>query len=85
MTVSRPGRRSAPRYAALARAAQPGQAVTDCDPAEFAAGRFGPAGHLEFLRGQIEAIPLPDNSVDVIISNALLVLGLDVSRSVRQS
>ena len=51
----------------------------------YQAGRFGPAGHLEFLRGQIEAIPLPDNSVDVIISNAHLVLGLDVSRSVRQS
>ena len=33
------------RYAGLARAAQAGQAVTDCDPAEFAAGRFGPAGH----------------------------------------
>ena len=33
------------RYAGLARAAQAGQAVTDCDPAEFAAGRFGPAGY----------------------------------------
>ena len=43
------------------------------------------AGNAEFLLGQIEAIPLPDSSVNVIISNAHLVLGLDVSRSVRQS
>jgi SAM-dependent methyltransferase len=145
------------RYAALARAAQAGQAVTDCDPAEFAAGRFGPAGYpdtgglpegavraslgcgnpvavadlrpgetvldlgcgggidvllsarrvgpagkaygldmtgemldlarahareagaenAEFLLGQIEAIPLPDNSVDVIISNCVINLSTD--------
>jgi SAM-dependent methyltransferase len=147
------------RYAALARAAQAGQAVTDCDPAEFAAGRFGPAGYpdtgglpegavraslgcgnpvavadlrpgetvldlgcgggidvllsarrvgpagkaygldmtgemldlarahareagaenAEFLLGQIEAIPLPDNSVDVIISNCVINLSTDRS------
>jgi SAM-dependent methyltransferase len=145
------------RYAALARAAQAGQAVTDCDPAEFAAGRFGPAGYpdigglpegavraslgcgnpvavaglrpgetvldlgcgggidvllsarrvgpagkaygldmtgemldlarahalqagaenAEFLLGQIEAIPLPDKSVDVIISNCVINLSAD--------
>jgi SAM-dependent methyltransferase len=145
------------RYAALARAAQAGQPVSDCDPAEFAAGRFGPAGYLdtgglpegavraslgcgnpvavadlrpgetvldlgcgggidvllsarrvgpagkaygldmtgemldlarahalqagaenaEFLLGQIEAIPLPDNSVDVIISNCVINLSAD--------
>ena len=35
----------AARYASLARAAQAGQPVNDCDPAEFAAGRFGPAGY----------------------------------------
>ena len=147
------------RYAALARAAQAGQAVTDCDPAEFAAGRFGPAGYpdtgglpegavraslgcgnpvavadlrpgetvldlgcgggidvllsarrvgpagkaygldmtgemldlarahareagaenAEFLLGQIEAIPLPDSSVDVIISNCVINLSTDRS------
>jgi len=149
----------AARYAGLARAAQAGQAVTDCDPAEFAAGRFGPAGYpdtgglpegavrvslgcgnavavadlrpgetvldlgcgggidvllsarrvgpagkaygldmtgemldlaraharqagagnAEFLLGQIEAIPLPDNSVDVVISNC--VINLSTERS----
>jgi len=33
------------RYGALARAAQAGQTVTDCDPAAFAAGCFGAAGY----------------------------------------
>ena len=147
------------RYAGLARAAQAGQAVTDSEPAEFAAGCFGPAGYpdtsglpegavrislgcgnpvavadlrpgetvldlgcgcgidvllsarrvgpagkaygldmtgemldlaraharqagagnVEFLLGQIEAIPLPDGSVDVIISNC--VINLSAERS----
>src|SRR5579872_7463431 len=147
----------AARYAGLARAAQAGQQITDCDPGEFAAGRFAPAGYLdvadlpegavraslgcgnpvavadlrpgetvldlgcgggidvllsvrrvgpagkaygldmteemldlaranarqagaenaEFLRGQIEAIPLPDGSVDVIISNCVINLSTD--------
>ncbi len=34
----------AARYGGLARAAQAGQPVTDCDPGEFAAGCFGPPG-----------------------------------------
>ena len=145
------------RYAALARAAQAGQAVNDCGPAEFAAGCFGAAaypdadalpegavraslgcgnpvavadlrpgeivldlgcgggidvllsarrvgpagkaygldvtgemldlaraharqagaGNAEFLLGQIEAIPLPDNSVDVVISNCVINLSTE--------
>ena len=32
---------------------------------------------MEFLRGQIEAIPLPDGSVDVIISNCVINLSTD--------
>jgi ubiquinone/menaquinone biosynthesis C-methylase UbiE len=35
------------------------------------------AGNAEFLRGQIEAIPLPDRSVDVIISNCVINLSTD--------
>lgn len=34
----------------------------------------------EFLKGQIESIPLPDNSVDVIISNCVINLSGDKSR-----
>ena len=30
--------------------------------------------NVEFLKGEIEAIPLPDNSVDVIISNCVITL-----------
>src|SRR3989440_2778062 len=33
--------------------------------------------NVEFLRGQIEAIPLPDGSVDVIISNCVINLSTD--------
>ena len=145
------------RYAGLARAAQAGQPVSDCDRGTFAAGRFGPAGYpdtgglpdgaaqvslgcgnpvavadlqpgetvldlgcgggidvllsarrvgpagkaygldmtgemldlarahalqagadnAEFLLGQIEAIPLPDGSVDVIISNCVINLSTE--------
>src|SRR6185503_14939283 len=38
------------------------------------------AGNVEFLKGQIEAIPLPDNSVDVIISNCVINLSADKNR-----
>ena len=33
--------------------------------------------NVEFLRGEIEAIPLPDSSVDVIISNCVINLSTD--------
>jgi SAM-dependent methyltransferase len=36
--------------------------------------RKAAAENVEFLRGQIEAIPLPDRSVDVIISNCVINL-----------
>ena len=36
--------------------------------------RAAGAENVEFLRGQIEAIPLPDNSLDVIISNCVINL-----------
>ena len=38
------------------------------------------ATNVEFLKGQIEAIPLPDNSVDVIISNCVINLAADKDR-----
>jgi arsenite methyltransferase len=36
--------------------------------------------NVEFLRGEIESIPLPDNSVDVIISNCVINLSGDKDR-----
>ena len=36
--------------------------------------------NVEFLKGEIEAIPLPDNSVDVIISNCVINLSADKAR-----
>jgi ubiquinone/menaquinone biosynthesis C-methylase UbiE len=37
-------------------------------------------GNVEFLKGEIEQIPLPDNSVDVIISNCVINLSADKDR-----
>ena len=36
--------------------------------------------NVEFLKGEIESIPLPDNSVDVIISNCVINLSADKGR-----
>jgi SAM-dependent methyltransferase len=41
--------------------------------------------NVEFLRGEIEQIPLPDNSVDVIISNCVINLSADKSRVLREA
>jgi arsenite methyltransferase len=39
--------------------------------------RAAGAENVEFLQGQIEAVPLPDGSVDVIISNCVINLSTD--------
>ena len=39
----------------------------------------------EFLKGTIEAIPLPDNSVDVIISNCVINLSSDKDKVLREA
>src|SRR6202521_2716421 len=39
----------------------------------------------EFLEGEIENIPLPDNSVDVIISNCVVNLSADKGRVLREA
>jgi SAM-dependent methyltransferase len=41
--------------------------------------------NVEFLRGEIEQIPLPDNSVDVIISNCVINLSADKDRVLREA
>ena len=38
------------------------------------------AKNVEFLKGEIEHIPLPDNSVDVVISNCVINLSADKDR-----
>ena len=43
------------------------------------------ATNVEFLRGEIEHIPLPDNSVDVIISNCVINLSSDKSQVLREA
>ncbi len=41
--------------------------------------------NVEFLKGEIESIPLPDNSVDVIISNCVINLSADKERVLREA
>jgi arsenite methyltransferase len=41
--------------------------------------------NVEFLRGEIENIPLPDNSVDVIISNCVINLSADKDKVLREA
>jgi SAM-dependent methyltransferase len=41
--------------------------------------------NVEFLKGEIENIPLPENSVDVIISNCVINLSADKDRVLREA
>jgi ubiquinone/menaquinone biosynthesis C-methylase UbiE len=41
--------------------------------------------NVEFLKGEIENIPLPDNSVDVIISNCVINLSADKDKVLRET
>ncbi|HEY1754775.1 MAG TPA: arsenite methyltransferase [Bryobacteraceae bacterium] len=41
--------------------------------------------NVEFLKGEIETIPLPDNSVDVIISNCVINLSGDKDQVLREA
>ena len=43
------------------------------------------ATNVEFLRGEIERIPLPDNSVDVVISNCVINLSADKAQVLREA
>ena len=43
------------------------------------------AENVEFLKGEIENIPLPDNSVEVIISNCVINLYADKDRVLREA
>lgn len=54
------------------------------DLARANAARAG-ATNVEFLKGTIEAIPLPDASVDVIISNCVINLSADKAAVLREA
>jgi arsenite methyltransferase len=41
--------------------------------------------NVEFLKGEIENIPLPDNAVDVVISNCVINLSADKERVLREA
>ncbi len=41
--------------------------------------------NVEFLKGEIEAIPLPDSSIDVIISNCVINLSVDKNEVFREA
>jgi SAM-dependent methyltransferase len=43
------------------------------------------AENVEFLKGEIEAIPLPDDSVDVVISNCVINLSADKPQVLREA
>jgi len=43
------------------------------------------AENVEFLKGEIENIPLPDNTIDVIISNCVINLSADKDRVLREA
>ena len=47
--------------------------------------RAAGAANVEFLKGEIEHIPLPDNSVDVIISNCVINLSADKEQVLREA
>jgi arsenite methyltransferase len=47
--------------------------------------RQADAVNVEFLKGEIENIPLPDNSVDVVISNCVINLSADKARVLREA
>jgi arsenite methyltransferase len=55
-----------------------------CERGRRHAAQAGVDGWTEFLRGEMEAIPLPDASVDVVISNGVLNLSARKSRALAE-
>jgi ubiquinone/menaquinone biosynthesis C-methylase UbiE len=47
--------------------------------------RHAGVANAEFLKGEIEHIPLPDNAVDVVISNCVINLSSDKDRVLREA
>lgn len=55
-----------------------------CDRGRRHAAEAGVDGWTEFVRGEMEAIPLPDRSVDVVVSNGVLNLSARKSRALAE-
>ena len=47
--------------------------------------RKGGVENVEFLKGEIEDVPLPDNTLDVIISNCVINLSADKDKVLREA
>jgi len=52
-----------------------------CERGRRHAAQAGVEGRTEFLQGEMEDIPLPDESVDAVISNGVLNLSARKSRA----
>jgi ubiquinone/menaquinone biosynthesis C-methylase UbiE len=55
-----------------------------CERGRRHAAEVGVDGWSEFLRGEMEDIPLPDGSVDVVVSNGVLNLSARKSRALAE-
>jgi SAM-dependent methyltransferase len=55
-----------------------------CERGRRHAAEAGVAGWTEFVRGEMEDIPLPDESIDVVISNGVLNLSARKSRALAE-
>ena len=55
-----------------------------CERGRRYAAAAGVAGWTEFVRGEMEEIPLPDGSVDVVLSNGVLNLSARKSRALAE-
>jgi SAM-dependent methyltransferase len=55
-----------------------------CQRGRRHAAQAGVGGWTEFLRGEMEDIPLPDRSVDVVVSNGVLNLSARKSRALAE-
>lgn len=55
-----------------------------CERGRRHAAEAGVQGWTEFLRGEMEDIPLPDRSVDVVVSNGVLNLSARKSRALAE-
>jgi len=55
-----------------------------CERGRRHAAKAGVEGWTEFVRGEMEDIPLPDESVDVVLSNGVLNLSARKSRALAE-